>query len=211
MRLPEFITFTGVDDSTRIEDLLDLSYHYPVECGALFSKGKAGNGGRYPKSETIRRLTQTKLRLSAHLCGEYAQDVLKGEYGRIPIPGTFERIQINSRKPNVDFAADFGKRYAKRVILQCSGASFPPSFGVAWIYDTSGGKGIEPGYWPNHPGGDVLVGYAGGIGPDNILEIINKIVPLGPYWLDMETKIRSAGDKFDVSLCRRVCEQVYQR
>jgi hypothetical protein len=58
------------------------------------------------------------------------------------------------------------------------------------------------------------LGFAGGIGPDNIREQIKEVRNLvaisewhGEYWLDMETKLRSEGDtQFDLKKCEHVLE-----
>jgi phosphoribosylanthranilate isomerase len=59
---------------------------------------------------------------------------------------------------------------------------------------------------PPYPGRPV--GYAGGIGPDNVVDIIKRINAAGPYWIDMESKIRT-DNWLDLKLCRAVCEAVY--
>jgi len=53
-----------------------------------------------------------------------------------------------------------------------------------------------------------MVGYSGGIGPENVASVIERIAADGPYWIDMESKVRT-DDWFDLSLCREVCEIVY--
>jgi hypothetical protein len=40
------------------------------------------------------------------------------------------------------------------------------------------------------------------------LQVIDEIAASGPYWIDMETKVRT-NEWFDLGLCRRVCEAVY--
>jgi phosphoribosylanthranilate isomerase len=80
--------------------------------------------------------------------------------------------------------------------------TFPDDDTVDWLFDRSGGL------WPPHPGGDRLVGYAGGIGPDNVADVLEQIGATGPYWIDMESGVRT-DDRFDLGKCRRVCEAVY--
>ncbi len=62
-------------------------------------------------------------------------------------------------------------------------------------------------------GAPVLVGYAGGLKPSNIaqqLPLIAAAAGDGPYWIDMESGVRDADDRFDLGKCRAVCEAVYR-
>ena len=48
-------------------------------------------------------------------------------------------------------------------------------------------------------------GFAGGIGPDNLVEVLRDIGPReAPFWIDMESGVRSGRDFFDLGLCREV-------
>lgn len=79
------------------------------------------------------------------------------------------------------------------------------------LYDVSGGKGIQPKKW-HPPVEGVRCGYAGGIGPDNVVEILKKIGDVAgetPFWIDMETKVRDDADKFDIVKVESVLEQVH--
>lgn len=79
-------------------------------------------------------------------------------------------------------------------------------------FDASGGRGIAPASWPAPPAGPkVRVGYAGGLGPDNVAEVIGVLKQSPGAWIDMETRIRNEQDAFDIGLCRQVCEAVYGR
>ena len=54
------------------------------------------------------------------------------------------------------------------------------------------------------------VGYAGGIGPNNIdqaLTFANQH-PDAPIWIDMERNVRTSDNWFDLDKVRAVCEQV---
>lgn len=208
-RKPEFITFTGADDWSDIGQMMNLSSQYPIEWGVLFSLSRQGIDPRYPGGEAQSRLLWSELRMSAHLCGGYAHNIMESSSlgdARIPVDlGYFKRIQINHREPRVDQINKFRKGWGPRCIAQCRGA-FPKDTSVDWLFDQSGGRGQEPEAFPFYP--DRLVGYAGGIGPDNVLSVIERIDANGPYWIDMESKIRT-NNRLDLGLCRRVCELVY--
>lgn len=69
------------------------------------------------------------------------------------------------------------------------------------FYDTSHGGGILPDRWPR-PEYDFIVsnglqvGFAGGLGPENLAEqikLIAKAAGKNKFWIDMETRVRSRG------------------
>lgn len=211
MRKPEFITFTGADDHTDVREMQALSARYPIEWGILFSPTRQGTDPRYPGGDAQSRLLWSGLRLAAHLCGEYSQAIMDGRLEYIPatIPvdlGIFRRIQINHASPDPRRIKDFRRGWGPLCIAQTRGAAFPTDTSIAWLFDASGGRGIVPTAWPRHPGR--LVGYAGGIGPDNVAAIIAAIDADGPFWIDMESGVRTE-NRFDLAKCRRVCEAVY--
>jgi hypothetical protein len=81
---------------------------------------------------------------------------------------------------------------------------------VAILFDRSHGTGVLSGTWPA-PYRTIATGYAGGLGPDNLqeqLDRINRVVPVNvPIWVDMETKLRSPDNlTFDLDKCQRVVE-----
>lgn len=91
------------------------------------------------------------------------------------------------------------------------------------LFDLSGGDGIVPAEWPKpffihvDPGehGDGVEsfayhGYAGGLGPENLERELERIAAAAGdcrIWIDMETRVRSHGDKqFDLAKVRRCLE-----
>lgn len=211
-RAPDFITFTGVDERTSIGEMADLAQQYPIEWGVLFSQTRQGADNRYPDHDFIERLLATEMRFSAHLCGQYARFIMDGREISQPVRlDAFSRIQVNHPDPDpnriLKIKTQTGTiRAGVRRIGQCNREVFPQITAVDWLFDKSGGTGVSPDFWPRHPGR--RVGYAGGIGPDNVLAVLKAIGATGPYWIDMETKVRTS-DRFDLGLCREVCELVY--
>lgn len=207
MNKPKFITFTGADDHTDIDRMVELSSRYPIEWGILFSPKRQGQG-RYPSGEFVRRLTNRgSLRLSAHLCGQHSRWVISR--GSSPIwLGGFERAQINSAEPNIDYGriARWGEQFDVQPILQCRGA-FPLTKGVSWLFDQSGGRGIEATWWPSQHGA-AMCGYAGGIGPDNVLDVLAQL-NASDFWIDMESSVRDKNNRFSLDRCEAVCQAVY--
>jgi hypothetical protein len=198
---PEFITFTGADDHTSIEDMRALSSKYPIEWGILFSPKRQGVDPRYPANESLSKLVCSGLRLSAHLCGDYARGIMEGRSFALGMR-VFGRVQVNHPEPIPERIAAL----PARGIAQTRGA-FPNDTSVDWLFDASGGRGITPAAWPAHPGR--LVGYAGGITLQNVIDVLAAGVGAAvPYWIDMESGVRT-DDRFDIEKCRLVCEAVY--
>ena len=224
------VTLTGADDSVQPRDLLDLSRDYPfVEWGILFSPRQQGNA-RVPTLEWVRRLAdlipdKNGLHFSAHLCGRYVRDfVLKGNFTWIAHPeiptGLFDRVQLNFHGEFHRMCAAFESKveHLKDLdfILQCDGVNdrvardlclrYP---NCAPLFDTSGGAGVLPDRWPKAWQG-IYCGYAGGLGPDNVVEQLEQITPLTPdqpFWIDMERRVRSDDDsKFELNKVAEVLE-----
>lgn len=206
MRPPDFVTFTGADDETDVYGMIALSEQYPVEWGILLSRSRQGEDPRYPRDPS--RFLGCRLRLAAHLCGAYSREIMDGDFTRLPfLLRSFGRVQVNHASPACGQVADLQSRLGRPCIVQARGLrAFPTRGGVEWLFDTSGGRGVAPASWPRHPG--YLVGYAGGIGPENVRDVIAAIDASGPYWIDMESGVRT-DDRFDLARCRRVCEAVF--
>lgn len=81
--------------------------------------------------------------------------------------------------------------------------------GTEILFDPSGGRGKEPFRWPTESAAGVRVrmGYAGGINPDNVVDVLRDIGPVQPTWIDMESGVRT-NDAFDLRKVRHVLEAV---
>lgn len=214
---PNFITFTGADDSAHIDGMIALANLYPIEWGILFSPSRQGFEPRYPSHSFITKLINWygDLRLSAHLCGAHSRDLLAKSSTVVDhLLHHFARVQVNTPHQGIDTAAL--NAWAKELdtdlqpILQCRG-SFPHDDNVQWLFDASGGRGIAPEAWP--AGGwnqDALRGYAGGLNPENVAAAVAAIGANDDnYWIDMETGVRDENNRFSLAKCRAVCEAVY--
>jgi hypothetical protein len=215
--LPKFITFTGVDDETDPVEMLALGDDYPgrVEWGILFSPKRQGVEPRYPSLNAIEWLvSEIPQNYSAHLCGADARAVINA--GKSPHDGIirncFMRAQINTAdKVLVGAIEEWGDAVNVAPILQCRGP-FPADPRVDWLFDKSGGRGIEQSLWPQ-PMPLRLCGYAGGLRPENVAQAVFAMsagaAESCQYWIDMETGVRDERDRFSVAKCRAVCEAVY--
>jgi hypothetical protein len=204
---PEFITFTGADDETSVTGMRDLSASYPIEWGILFSPQRQGNEPRYPSRSAIARFEASGLRLAAHLCGGHSVRIMDRQAPVVPADlATFSRIQVNHSNPDPARIAEFSATYGRRCIAQSRSLEFPGDERVDWLFDASGGRGMSPLFWPKHPGRPV--GYAGGLGPDNVEAAVGVIGAESTYWIDMESRIRE-DDRFSLNLVEKVCVAVY--
>lgn len=123
----------------------------------------------------------------------------------------FDRAQINHSKADSSAIMKFSNENGHiHCIAQIHDADrFPERASVhSWLYDRSGGHGIVPEKFP--PGPNYMVGYAGGINPDNVLDILDKIEANYPFWIDMETGVRDENDKFDLNNVEKICKLVYE-
>lgn len=214
---PQHITFTGIDTATKADELVALSREFPIEWGILLHPAREGTG-RYPPLAHIQSVLAVDLKFSAHLCGGYAREIVRG--GSLPgavvaLLDRFSRIQINTAERGVvpEAIARFAARFGARAILQCRGFErFPDDTQVDWLFDRSGGRGLLAERWPVPGPSATFVGYSGGLGPDTVATALATIEPQHPkhipLWIDMEGAIRT-DDVFDLGKCRRVCEIVH--
>lgn len=219
-RPPEFITFTGLDARTDLKRCANLSARYPIEWGVLFSASRQGQEHRYPDVDALSAIWVSGVRLAAHLCGQHARDIMAGVPPLLPVDFAScplrpddvlcNRVQVNHQEPNPAAIHDFLRPWERiKGIAQARGDAFPAAVkGCDWLFDRSGGTGQPPAEWPRHPGGGRLVGYAGGIGPENVLDVLNRIGADGPFWIDMESGVRT-DDWLDLDKVEAVCRSVF--
>lgn len=223
-RKPDGVTFTGVDERTDLVKLLELSCRFPVEWGILHSTSKQGLEPRFPTMSRINVLRGLPINRAAHLCGGYSRLVLQGKPTMLDFSG-FNRIQVNYVPnpkffPNL-FKTDVGQpgalecynfsiRHNTPVIIQHRTLTWPEFGGLLYLFDKSGGRGEAPATFPPHENPNQVRGFAGGIGPDNVLDTLEKINACGAYWIDMEGQVRT-DDWLDLDKCESVLTQIYGR
>ena len=210
-RKPDFVTFTGIDINTDLAKVLELSqkYRYAVEWGVLFSAERSSEReARYPSRDFIQACRHFPIRKALHLCGTDAKLVSLKIMDPSISPVGFDRVQINVKDPKEEGILSFSQRFNTQCIIQVRGNFVPCSDTIQQLFDCSEGTGKQPEYWPRHPGGGICVGYAGGITPENVIETLQHIKSDGPYWIDMESGVRT-DDWLDLSKCEAVLKAVY--
>lgn len=208
------ITFTGVDVRT---DLLALPEG--VEIGVLYTLDAryaryAGQPNRYPAhSEAVTILERLQGRqLSLHICGKQARAALMN-CELADMTDLVQRIQVNGKIVKEELRAICDQYAGHEIITQHMAQNTElvlvdlPNHVL--LVDSSGGRGRSPDEW-RCPNTTKTVGFAGGLGADNIRSELKRIqeVAVGDWWIDMESKLRDENDWFDVRLANAILEAV---
>lgn len=214
------VTFTGVDDRTNVNDLVDLTKRFPfVEFGVLISKGNTNKNvvNRYPNATIFKKLKNKGLNLSCHLCGSVARNIVKKDDWNefFDLLGKdyeiFNRFQLNvsgvkgfSRDIHFIEDKDFIIQLKEDMSLYDFYKDLPNVYG---FQDNSGGIGRFEDNWLDS---DRYFGYAGGLNIDNVESVIRDlyVVNNADFWIDMETSVRTF-DWFDTNKCEqilKICE-----
>lgn len=228
------VTITGADDSTDIDWMCLIQERYPfVEWGILVSQSQMGSY-RFPSGRWMNNLTKElngikTLKLSVHVCDKWVRQICQGDWSGLfqseaaPLTEHADRIQLNfhayAHKLDARFFVAAHQVTASnywQLIFQIDGVNDAllqqareHEINAVPLYDLSGGAGVLPSQWPKQQAG-VYTGYAGGLGPRNVMDQIEKIreVANGRIWIDMETRVRTEDDsRLDESLVESVLEQ----
>ncbi len=199
------ITLTGIDEATNLDEIRELLM-FGVEIGILYS-GTPDQRNRYPEIAWIERALRylheriSLGALSLHICGRVARArLLNG--GLADWMPFLARIQING-VVTAEEVQGLTKRYRGIDIIT---QHAPTNYGLTCLdvgprhsvlIDGSGGRGVLPDAWPilciRKP-----VGFAGGLGPENLAEQLPRILPAAQtgWWIDMESSLRDDQDRF---------------
>lgn len=222
------ITFTGADNQTDIKEMIQLSFDYPhVEFAILFSKNKSGVE-RYPDAKWVKNLLDNApphMNLAAHLCGQWVDDITKGNMSFLDIDifrEKFKRIQLNctGKRLNSIYNSNVFEqlhKYSNQFILGGNYKNVYPNLDnlkeghICPLFDCSGGKGIlsswqKPFTFKDKP---IYCGYAGGLNPGNVKEEVIKIKELGEFdfWIDAETGLRE-NSQFSLEKCKSFIKEL---
>lgn len=202
------VTITGIDEKTNLKSLVKLQEDYPfAEFGILLAYHWQENGQRFPNPTLLSNLEGLGLNLSAHFCGTSALDIVRGKrFKAMELIQSgqklFRRCQLNL------FAGDYFTelrrlqpiQFFDEIIMQMHTPELCERFlqgehpkNMSYLLDASGGQGIDTSIQVlNVP--TVHIGYAGGIGPENVEEKLRLLLDSdnkGRFWIDMETRVRT--------------------
>ncbi len=220
----ELVTFTGVDETTPCDALVELAARYPFCEFAVLAGTGTGSQPRFPPVATIERwrkvAREQEVHSAIHLCGRYSRGICKDDASEAAgLAAGFGRVQINlpeeDRRRNVAKLVTFAKRIGAATILQHDDAwdSAPAGWKgrTEHLFDRSGGRGIRAiEHWPSPPRGTSRrVGYAGGISPATIEQALGfaRHFAGSRLWLDMESGVRTNG-RFDIAAVEAVCKSI---
>lgn len=219
------VSLTGADNAVSIEELCLLTQQYRRVEWALLYVPHAEGRPRNPTRTWRETFFNAKLPgySAVHLCGRRAfEELLAGELPEELLKTNRLQLNINARQR--DFTDDevravFDKalHLGPDVILQYHADSAPlieeavancPAelrSRLHVLMDASRGTGVEPVSWGAPSSlAQVFCGYAGGLGPDNVVRVATQLNALNlPYWLDMESGIRT-DNQFDLTKARAV-------
>jgi len=237
-----YLTLTGADDKIDPLALAKLSDQYPfIEWAILISDQREGTS-RYPtkewRNEFYKALPNSNK--AAHLCGKEVLSRLVAEDAQLTAElNEYQRVQLNFNAKHMDesilkglirctasgiyhhnsgVGTQFITQYNESnqditLLFNHANRNNPDIHGI--LFDASGGLGKSPDAWPK-PFTNKLCGYAGGLGPDNIVDELNNIrTTVGTQfgaehtnlWIDMESKLRTNED-FDLAKAHEVAAKV---
>ena len=230
MKKLTYCTLTGVDEKTDLAMVCALSRAYRfAEWGLLYSPKRQGEQERYPSmfflQKTLDELPDY-VNIALHICGAGVQQLIEGEALVNTLVHLIDkrhgRVQLNFNASTIEgkFTIEQLKNYLKNYhnqhsvefITQYNGANakvwsqLTDLKNHAVLFDASGGQGISACQW-QHPLPGLNCGYEGGLGVDNVAqELINiqNVVKDEPFWIDMESKLRDADDRFDIDVASSV-------
>jgi hypothetical protein len=227
------ISLTGWDNTVEPAAAVEFMASNPEAImGIHFSQERRGSS-RHPNKawviDFVRLARQQSAdvmghgRADAHLGNRWSLEVASGKMGVLDEevdPAVFRRVQLNhlGRAKPEEFLVGAEKRSDLTFVLSRSGATksfceplddilktYQGPAKVAFLYDDSWGQGRTPEDWPK-----VLThapcGYAGGLGPENLSEQIQKLLALNPdaqFWVDMESRLRNERDIFDIGYAQK--------
>lgn len=157
------------------------------------------------------------LRLAAHLCGSRCQEILDGNSSFVSELKSlgFGRVQVNATKANNVLinqqniegtifnirncmrqvqSIEWILQYNEETRCICDSFLSDPVSNMSILYDSSCGLGVQMKDYPIPLRSDILYGYAGGINPINIKELLGKIFEVNvgkSVWVDMESSLRT--------------------
>ncbi|GBG14537.1 histidine kinase [Novimethylophilus kurashikiensis] len=240
---PYRVSITGADDQTDPAQLVALSNVYPnAEWALLYFPEKEGQA-RNPSTSWRRRFSHLRkahpLNTALHICGTRVyRDIIEGVYDEVfeAELALYDRVQVNINARHRVFSDSeiaevylYLLQHAGHLILQFheNSRTAIESFlennpelvragRVSVLMDASRGRGVAPAAWPEPLWvADVPVdtGYAGGLGPDNVLECADQVSELcatehAMYWVDMESNVRT-NNVLDLGKVRLVLDTLH--
>lgn len=189
------LTLSGVDERVTQREIERMLAFPDVELGLLCTHDPEGRP-RYPELHWLVWAAEIASdRCAIHVCGRRARaallarqlDDLVMHASRIQVNGVLRTDELNEIAETFATHTIITQHHAQNAALVAA-----PVANHALLVDASGGTGRRPEGW-QRPDTIKPVGFAGGLGPDNLrtqLPLIATIAGDGPFWVDMETSLR---------------------
>lgn len=237
----KFITFSGANEYTDIYKFLNslsTPLQTVAEVGIQVSGKKAFFGSaRYwwLKALWLRQNPWSpSCNLALHLNQDWVEDFCNGtpsaelseflSWENCRCKPFFGRVQLNFRigrekTPDLDRLLASMREYPDvRFILSYNDDNaefihrlYDTGFKFDCLYDNSHGEGIEADHYAPPAFDDVLQGYSGGISPENVVSVLNKISQSVPadreIFIDAEGKLKDDAGHFSIKKCKKYLEQ----
>jgi phosphoribosylanthranilate isomerase len=218
------VTFTGIDALTDIGRVIALGKSYPgVEFGILFSRRMHSEDPRYMTFQEIQSALSKlagKVDLALHVCGRAVGELVSGSPDILDLVcNGISRVQLNFKMSNVPFSLEQLEEFIEHSKVPVITQEFPANSDLKTVvmssnhqilFDTSGGRGVLAERY-QAPFPHKRTGYAGGIGPSNIVDVakqVNEVSTTADVWIDMEERIRT--DMYlDLDKCEAVLREVF--
>ncbi len=230
MKNLSLVSFVGIDVLTDLREIKEWESHIPCEFGILHSESQTGN--RYPSYKFcelyLKWATLKNVKTSLHLCGsEVINKFISNDPQIINLCKVAGRTQLNINISKfkdynelADKILDVTFKHNLTVILQQNATK--KSFNevifskinkdtkINFLHDSSGGFGrVISKVLPPDP--EHFTGYAGGIKPENVSDIVKLIEENNPsgssYYIDMESGIRE-NNLFSLKKCREIIDNL---
>lgn len=207
------ITFTGIDIHTDLNEVINISNNNKnIEFGILFTT-TPNERNRYMNLDnikhTIEYLTLNNVKIALHVCGNGAKRAIMNN--ELDFISKLNRMQINGQQKVKDIELICNSYPYLEIITQHNinneSLLAVKANNHSILIDSSGGNGISPTEWIL-PDTSKRIGFAGGLGLDNIQSEISKFYNLKEeFWIDMENKIRT-NDWFDLDIIKNILKLI---
>ena len=206
-----------------------------MEFGFLHSSNWQRNDAiRHPNPIEMKRLFDSNVNYSLHLCGGFTTDALTGEFDELRKNlgkqlDCFTRMQLNlvGKRPKEKYSIHSVNQTIKQIIIQTRNVNSmqmfshltnhylrtKPEINCVPLFDLSGGRGIHTDIsLDSFIFDENYFGIAGGINPNNCVKTVEDILTFDPiersFWIDMETGVRDNQDRFSTEACYEVCNKL---
>lgn len=214
-------TFTGIDAKTDLNRVRQISERFPfVEFGVLLTLSPEDNDARYMDISVVKLVLRELhgVNTALHICGKAVDAFVSGEPKVRQLCLDADRVQLNFKADIARFTIEELDKVISRVPVKVITQHFPSNSKLVdqinssnhqILHDLSGGRGIATTNW-SPPFEHKITGYAGGLGPETIDEMLPKIIEASgasSCWIDMENRIRTNG-YLDLDLCEAIAAKV---